>query len=168
MPPQRRNVLLVQGGQYRTLAFSTAPSIRTPLSFITGPLTHLALLTLLQTSHFLGPLLFPKSKTTLKSGGFISKEGETAFLPFEIDQGGNDEDPVEHVREDSAQGGRIVYEKLRGGLWLVICMYGVRRRENLLQPKMALKICQPPLVVAEPVYMKDISTHTLLKVVKDL
>lgn len=116
MPLQRSNFLFVHGGQNRTLAFITAPSFHIPLSSITRPSTGLAFLTLLQTSRFLGLLLFPKGMTTLKSGGFISKERETAFLPFKIDKSGNDEDPVEHVGEDSAQGGRIVYEKKKWGV----------------------------------------------------
>lgn len=51
--------------------------------------------------------------TALKGGGLITKEGDTAFFPFEIHERSSDEDPVEDVGKDSAQGGRIVYEKLK-------------------------------------------------------
>lgn len=69
--------------------------------------------------------------TALKGGGFISKEGGTAFFPFEIHERGCDEDPIEDVGKDSAQGGRIVYEnRKKDGAWLVICMYGDSKRRD--------------------------------------
>lgn len=162
MPFQRGNMLLVHGSRYKTLTFTTTLSLLTPLVAVIRLLISLILLSVLE-SNFVGLPCFPKGMTALKGGRLITKEGDTAFFPFEIHERSSDEDPVEDVGKDSAQGGRIVYKKLKkDGMWLVICMYGDIRRDekdNLLQPKMALKICQPPLVVAEPGYIKQLA-HT--------
>lgn len=159
MPFQRWNMPLVHGSHYRTLTFTTTLSFHTPLIAIIRLLISLILLGVL-ASNFVGLPCFPKGMTALKGGGFISKEGGTTFFPFEIHERGSDEDPIEDVGKDGAQGGRIVYEnRKKDGAWLVICMYGDSKRRDekndLLQPKMALKICQPPLVVAEPGCIKN-------------
>lgn len=48
------------------------------------------------------------SSSVLSSRGFESAEGNSSLLPFQVDEGEDDDDPVEHVGEDTAERGGVV------------------------------------------------------------
>lgn len=48
------------------------------------------------------------SSSFLSSRGFEPTEGNSSLLPFQVDEGEDDYDPVEHIGEDTAERGGVV------------------------------------------------------------
>lgn len=48
------------------------------------------------------------SSSVLSGRGFESAEGNSSLLPFQVDEGEDDYDPVEHIGEDTAERGGVV------------------------------------------------------------